>query len=78
MTYALTPAAAAKAAALRALLAELSLTADQAHALLLAEDVALQAEEDGTDARTVVEAWAEDGREAWADVLREVATFLAD
>lgn len=37
---ALTPEASAKLAALRAALADLGLTADSAHALLLAEDIA--------------------------------------
>lgn len=76
MTYP-TPEATAKATALRALLAELDLTPSQAHALLIAEEIAEEAQ-DGITLQDVLEARAEDGREAWADVLCWVTTFLAD
>lgn len=84
MAFRLSPDAADKHARLSALLAELSLSADQAHALLLAPDLAEDASdpdfanEDGSapDLEFILEVWGEGSHEAWRDVLCEIPAFL--
>lgn len=78
MPMTLTPEAAAKLATLRATLAQLRLTPDQAHALLLAEDVAEDVALAGDDITIVLDSWAEGGYDAWSDMLAEVHGFLTD
>ena len=85
-TLTLTPDAAAKLATLTLTLAELGLSANQVHALLLAQAAAedAQAAAEDPDAASpedaledVLASWQEDGHTAWADVLCEIPTFLA-
>lgn len=73
---ALTPRAQAQYAALTALLAELSLTPDQAHALLLAPGFAEEAQTTSVDEEVRLSWWQEDGHSAWADVICEIPGFL--
>lgn len=79
----LSPDAADKAAKLSALLAELGLSADQAHALLLASDLADQAnedtdsEDDDTAISRALSEWQEEGSGVWEDVLFEIPAFLS-
>lgn len=84
-TYRLTDDAEHKLAILGAALDELGLTIEQAHALSLAASMAEECNEsnegEGRDSLTpddIVERWAEDGREAWADVLCEAPAFLTE
>jgi hypothetical protein len=84
-TYRLTAEAAAKQAKLAALLDELGLSIDEAHALMLAEGFAeelneAQDDEALDDAESFVQGflddWAEDGHEAWRDVLCHLPATL--
>lgn len=73
--------AAAKLAVLRAVLADLDLTADAAHALLLADEcvnrLCEEARTEGSaDLEEELRAWQEDGHEAWADVLCFLPDFV--
>ena len=78
--YRLTNEAQTKHDRLTALLADLGLTPNQALALLLAPDMAehLAEKQDDTTPEDVVDAWCEDGHQAWADVLCEAPAFLTN
>lgn len=86
-TTRLTQEAREQLASLTVALAELGLTPNSARALLLAQDVADEANqaraedlwpEDDDVVLGVLGCWQEDGREAWGDVLCEVPAFLTD
>lgn len=79
-TFRLSPEAQTQHDRLSALLAELGLSPDQAHALLLAPLVCddLAEREDATIPEDVLDAWGEDGHEAWHDVLREIPAFVTE